>query len=169
MQRGEVGAVKLNMVLQSTLNKNELKLKRGGIEYRLRDKVMQIKNNYDKEVFNGDIGTIVSVNTEDRSLAVDFEGRIIEYDISELDELQLAYATTVHKSQGSEYPVVVLPFMMTHYVMLQRNLLYTAITRAKKLLVIVGEKKAVYCAIKNNSVLKRNTKLSERLLVKVRM
>ncbi len=167
MQRGEVGAVNLNLVLQSTLNKNEIKLRRGGIEYRLRDKVMQIKNNYDKEVFNGDIGTIVSVNTEDRSLAVDFEGRSIEYDISELDELQLAYATTVHKSQGSEYPVVVLPFMMTHYVMLQRNLLYTAITRAKKLLVIVGEKKAVYCAIKNNSVLKRNTRLSERLAKKV--
>lgn len=166
-QLPSVGAVNLNMVLQSTLNKNEIKLRRGGIEYRLRDKVMQIKNNYDKEVFNGDIGTIVSVNTEDRSLAVDFEGRSIEYDISELDELQLAYATTVHKSQGSEYPVVVLPFMMTHYVMLQRNLLYTAITRAKKLLVIVGEKKAVYCAIKNNSVLKRNTRLSERLARKV--
>lgn len=103
------------------------------------------------------------VNLEDRTLLVDFDGRAIEYEVSELDELTLAYATTIHKSQGSEYPIVVMPVLMTHYVMLQRNLIYTGITRAKKICVLVGTKKALAFAIRNMSVLKRNTKLKERL------
>ena len=124
---------------------------------------MQIRNDYDKEVFNGDIGFISSVDMEERELKVDFDGRQVQYDISELDELVLAYACTIHKSQGSEYPIVVMPFMMTHYIMLQRNLLYTGVTRAKKILVLVGERKAVRLAIRNNRAVDRNTLLAERL------
>ncbi len=135
MQRGAVGAANLNQVLQAALNADAAGLRRGGTDYRLHDKVMQIRNNYDKEVFNGDIGTVCRVNTEDRELTVSFDGREVLYDVTELDELVLAYAATVHKSQGSEYPIVVMPVLMTHYVMLQRNLVYTGVTRAKKLMV----------------------------------
>ena len=163
MQRGECGAVNLNRVLQEAMNPSSVALRRGGIEYRLRDKVMQIRNNYEKEVFNGDIGTIVNVNPEDRELAVDFDGRQVVYDVTELDELSLAYAVTIHKAQGSEYPIVVMPFTMSHFVMLQRNLLYTGVTRAKKILVLVGEKRAVYYAIKNETTTGRNTGLMQRL------
>lgn len=163
MQRGETGAANLNMLLQSTLNPQTIHLRRGGIEYRLGDKVMQIKNNYDKEVFNGDIGMVSAVDLDERELTVLFDGRPITYDISELDELILAFATTIHKAQGSEYPVVVLPFTMQHYIMLQRNLLYTAITRAKKVIVIVGTKKAIGYAVRNNVVVDRNTCLKDRL------
>lgn len=163
MQRGETGAANLNMLLQGILNPQTKHLRRGGIEYRLGDKVMQIKNNYDKEVFNGDIGMVSAVDFEERELTVMFDGRPITYDISELDELILAYATTIHKAQGSEYPIVVLPFTMQHYIMLQRNLLYTAITRAKKVLVLVGTKKAIGYAVRNNVVVERNTCLKERL------
>ena len=124
---------------------------------------MQIRNDYDKEVFNGDIGTIVKVNTEDRELTVHFDEREVIYDVTELDELSLAYAVTIHKSQGSEYPIVVMPFTMSHFVMLQRNLLYTGVTRAKKILVLVGEKKAVFYAIKNETTTRRNTGLRQRL------
>ena len=124
---------------------------------------MQIRNNYDKEVFNGDIGTVESVDVEDRSLSVIFDGRTVDYEDSELDELTLAYATTIHKSQGSEYPVVVIPLLMTHFVMLQRNLIYTGITRAKKICIIVGTTKALAYSIHNMVVLKRNTRLKERL------
>ena len=99
---------------------------------------MQIRNNYDKEVFNGDIGTITRVDLEERELTVDFDGRDVVYDVTELDELVLSYATTIHKSQGSEYPIVVMPVTMSHFVMLQRNLLYTGVTRAKKILVLIG-------------------------------
>ncbi|MBQ7568171.1 ATP-dependent RecD-like DNA helicase, partial [bacterium] len=120
MQRGIVGAANLNQILQEAVNPDGTSLRRGGIEYRVSDKVMQIRNNYDKEVFNGDIGVVSSVSLEDRELSVDFDGRIITYDATELDELVLAYATTIHKSQGSEYPIVVMPIMMTHFVMLQR-------------------------------------------------
>ena len=124
---------------------------------------MQIRNNYDKEVFNGDIGTVESVDVEDRSLSVIFDGRTVDYEDSDLDELTLAYATTIHKSQGSEYPVVVIPLLMTHFVMLQRNLIYTGITRAKKICIIVGTTKSLAYAIHNMVVLKRNTRLKERL------
>lgn len=163
MQRGECGAVNLNQVLQETMNPSNIFLLRGGTQYRLHDKVMQIRNDYDKEVFNGDIGNIVKVNMEDRELTVKFDDREVVYDVTELDELSLAYAVTIHKSQGSEYPIVVMPFTMSHFVMLQRNLLYTGVTRAKKILVLVGEKKAVFYAIKNETTTGRNTGLRQRL------
>lgn len=163
MQRGECGAVNLNQVLQEAMNPSKIFLRRGGTQYRLKDKVMQIRNDYDKEVFNGDIGTITKVDVEERELTVLFDEREVIYDVTELDELALAYAVTIHKSQGSEYPIVVMPFTMSHFVMLQRNLLYTGVTRAKKILVLVGEKKAVYYAIKNETTTGRNTCLARRL------
>ena len=163
MQRGVVGASNLNQLLQESVNPGQDGLRRGGYVFRLRDKVMQIRNNYEKEVFNGDIGTVDRVDLEDRTLTVRFDDRLVEYDATELDELVLAYATTIHKAQGSEYPVVVMPVLMTHYVMLQRNLLYTGITRAKKGLVLVGTKKAIAHAVRTVTVTRRNTKLSERL------
>ena len=163
MQRGECGAVNLNQVLQEAMNPSKIFLRRGGTQYRLKDKVMQIRNDYDKEVFNGDIGTITKVDMEERELTVLFEEREVVYDVTELDELTLAYAVTIHKSQGSEYPIVVMPFTMSHFVILQRNLLYTGVTRAKKILVLVGEKKAVYYAIKNETTTGRNTCLARRL------
>ena len=163
MQRSVVGATNLNIVLQEAINPVGDSLSRGGFKYRQGNRVMQIRNNYDKEVFNGDIGTVESVDVEDRSLSVLFDGRTVDYEDSELDELTLAYATTIHKSQGSEYPVVVIPLLMTHYVMLQRNLIYTGITRAKKICIIVGTTKALAYSIHNMVVLKRNTRLKERL------
>ncbi|MBP3900294.1 MAG: ATP-dependent RecD-like DNA helicase, partial [Blautia sp.] len=163
MQRGVVGAANLNQALQQALNPGEVGLRRGGCLFKVRDKVMQIRNNYDKEVFNGDIGVIESVDLEERELAVRFDDRFVTYDVTELDELVLAYATTIHKSQGSEYPIVVIPVLMNHFVMLQRNLIYTGITRAKKILVLVGTKKALGYAVRNVTVSKRNTMLKERL------
>ena len=163
MQRGVVGTSNLNMALQSALNPSQLTLNRGGYSFRQGDRVMQLRNNYDKDVFNGDLGYVEQIDMEERTLQVNFDGYWVEYDVSELDELTLAYATTIHKSQGSEYPIVVMPILMTHYVMLQRNLIYTGITRAKKICVLIGTKKALAFAIRNMSVLKRNTKLKERL------
>ena len=163
MQRGVVGATSLNQSLQAAINPGDMGLKRGGFLFKAQDKVMQIRNNYDKDVYNGDIGVVGSVDMEDRSLVVIFDGKEVEYDASELDELVLAYATTIHKSQGSEYPIVVMPVLMTHFVMLQRNLIYTGITRAKKVLVMVGTKKALAYAVRNVVVQKRNTMLKERL------
>ena len=163
MQRGAVGAANLNTLLQEALNPSETCLRRSGYSFRLYDKVMQIRNNYDKEVFNGDVGTISALNLEERNLRVRFDDREVEYDVTELDELAQAYAVTIHKSQGSEYPIVVMPMLMTHFVMLQRNLLYTGVTRAKKLLVLVGTKKAVGYAVRNVTVASRNTRLKERL------
>jgi exodeoxyribonuclease V alpha subunit len=163
MQRGIAGAGNLNQILQEKLNPRAPGLGRGGSIYREGDRVMQIRNNYDKEVFNGDIGTVVSVNTEERELTVCFDERNVSYDVSELDELVLAYAATIHKSQGSEYPIVVMPVLMNHFVMLQRNLVYTGITRAKKILVLLGTRKALAYAVRNVTVMKRNTMLKERL------
>ena len=163
MQRSVVGAGNLNMLLQQALNTSTLGISRGGINYRLGDRVMQIRNNYDKNVFNGDIGIIEKVNMEDRTLCIRFDDSLVEYEASELDEVTLAYATTVHKSQGSEYPIVVIPVLMTHFVMLQRNLIYTGVTRAKKICVLIGQPKALAYAIRNLTVNKRNTKLKERL------
>ena len=163
MQRGVVGAANLNMVLQQALNHNTAALVRGGYTFKEGDRVMQLRNNYDKDVYNGDLGYVRSVDMEERTLTVDFDGQTVEYEASELDELTLAYATTIHKSQGSEYPIVVMPVLMTHYVMLQRNLIYTGITRAKKICVLVGQTKAIAYAIHNMKVLKRNTRLKERL------
>lgn len=163
MQRGVVGASNLNLALQDALNPTSVCLNRGGYSYRKGDRVMQIRNNYDKGVFNGDLGYIEEVDMEERTLIASFDGISVEYEASELDELSLAYATTIHKSQGSEYPIVVMPVLMNHYVMLQRNLIYTGITRARKICVLIGTTKALAYAIRNMSVLKRNTKLKERL------
>lgn len=163
MQRGVVGAANLNVALQQALNHNTAALVRGGYTFKEGDRVMQLRNNYDKDVYNGDLGYVRSVDMEERTLTVDFDGQMVEYEASELDELTLAYATTIHKSQGSEYPIVVMPVLMTHYVMLQRNLIYTGITRAKKICVLVGQTKALAYAIHNMKVLKRNTRLKERL------
>ena len=163
MQRGTVGAANLNIELQNTLNPSGPSLARGGYTFRQGDKVMQIRNNYDKSVFNGDIGYITTVDTTERTLTVTFDERLVEYDVTELDELTLAYAVTIHKSQGSEFPVVVMPITMKHFVMLQRNLIYTGITRAKKICVLVGTTKALAYAVRNQTVSKRNTKLKERL------
>ncbi len=163
MYKGAVGADQLNQLMRNALNPDGKSLKYGHQQYKINDKVMQIRNNYDKEVFNGDIGNIKEINLEEQVIKVLFYSRIIEYDFSELNELVLAYAITVHKSQGSEYPVVVIPMLTQHFLLLQRNLLYTAITRARKMVIIVGTNKALWIAIKNNKTVKRNTFLRERL------
>ena len=163
MTRGETGTIRLNASLQAILNKNEESIKYGSTEYKLGDKVMQIRNNYDKNVFNGDIGKIVSIDLETRTVTIRFDGAAIEYDSQELDEVALAYAVTVHKSQGSEYPIVVCPMTTQHYMMLQKNLIYTAITRAKKTFILVGAKKALAIAVKNKKSAERNTMLADRL------
>lgn len=163
MHKGTIGVANLNAELQSLLNPNGKAVARGGRLFRVNDKVMQIKNNYEKEAFNGDIGQIVGINLEEQKLMVKFEDRVIDYDWSELDELVLAYAISIHKSQGSEYPAVVIPLLTQHYIMLQRNLLYTAVTRAKRLVVLVGSKRAITIAIKNNKVQFRYTNLGSRL------
>src|SRR5665648_46567 len=163
MQRGETGAVNLNVVLQAALNPATISIKYGGTVYKLGDKIMQIKNNYDKNVFNGDIGSITKIDIEERTLVLNFNENSVDYDATELDEVVLAYATTIHKSQGSEYKIVVAPLTMQHYVMLQRNLLYTCVTRAKQVFVLVGTKKAISMAVRNNKTSQRNTRLSERL------
>ncbi len=163
MQRTDTGAANLNARLQEALNSSTVHLKRGSTEYKLHDKVMQIRNNYDKEIFNGDIGQVTKVDLEERTLQVTFDGRSVPYEALELDELVLAYATTIHKAQGSEYRAVVMPFSFSHYVMLQRNLLYTGITRAKELVVMVGDPKAVRTAVRNANVVRRNTALARRL------
>ena len=163
MQRGEAGAVNLNMILQETLNNSDVSIKYGGTNFKLNDKVMQIKNNYDKNVFNGDLGRIVNIDTEEKTVNILFDKNEVEYDITEMDEIVLAYATTIHKSQGSEYKIVIAPFVMQHYMMLQRNLLYTCITRAKKAIVLVGSIKAIGYSVRNNKTILRNTMLSKRL------
>jgi len=164
MYRGIVGVDNLNTELQKRLNKYQEGLKLGNREIRIHDKVMQIRNNYEKEVFNGDIGIVVDIDTRNYRLFVDFEGRIVKYEREEMNEITLAFAISVHKSQGSEYQAVVMPLMTQHFIMLQRNLFYTAITRAKKLCVIVGTYKALHIAIKNNNPVKRNCLLKEKLI-----
>jgi len=164
MNRGLLGTHNLNAELQKCLNPHGRELIRAGRNFRINDKVMQIRNNYDKEVFNGDIGNVVNIDLEEQELTVQFEDRRVIYDFSELDELVLAYAVSVHKAQGSEYPAVVIPLLTQHYVMLQRNLLYTAVTRGKKLVVIIGTKKALAIALKNDKIRKRYSHLRERLM-----
>jgi exodeoxyribonuclease V alpha subunit len=163
MHRGVIGASNLNAELQKRLNTSTDELHRGGRIFKPGDKVMQIRNNYDREVFNGDIGRIASIDREAQEVVVDFESKTVPYDFADLDELILAYAISVHKSQGSEYPVVIMPLLTQHYLMLQRNLLYTAVTRGKKLVIIIGTKKALSIALKNNRPQERYTKLRERL------
>jgi exodeoxyribonuclease V alpha subunit len=163
MNRGTVGAARLNEALQEALNPNGFEHVRGGRKYRIGDKVMQIRNNYDKEVYNGDIGVITAIDPEEQTVSVDMDGIEVRYDFTDLDELVLAYAVSIHKSQGSEYQVVVIPVMTQHYVMLQRNLLYTGVTRGKKLVVLVGTNKAIGMAVRNNKIAKRNSWLHKRL------
>ncbi|RQD70494.1 MAG: ATP-dependent RecD-like DNA helicase [Tindallia sp. MSAO_Bac2] len=163
MQRGSTGAFQLNQLLQERLNPQDKKINYGGTQFRLQDKVMQIRNNYDKNVYNGDIGRVTGVDEVNRKIFVNFDGLVKEYQDSEMDEIVLAYAMTVHKSQGSEYPVVIAPLTTQHFMMLQRNLLYTCVTRAKKILVLIGSKKAIAMAVKNNKVEDRNTWLARRI------
>ena len=164
MHKGIVGAENLNTSLQQVLNPGQESVSRSGSGFRVHDKVMQIKNNYDKLVFNGDIGRIEKVNPENQTLLISFDRRNIRYDFSELDEIILAYAVSVHKSQGSEYPAVVLPILTQHYILLQRNLIYTAVTRGKRLVVVVGTRKALHMGINNNKTRKRFTYLDQRLI-----
>ena len=163
MHRGTAGAGNLNTELQKALNPGDEGVLRGGRLFKVNDKVMQIVNNYDKEVYNGDIGRIASIDEEAKEVKVIMDDREVIYDYSDLDELVHAYAVSVHKSQGSEYPAVVIPILTQHYVLLQRNLLYTGVTRGKKLVVIVGTKKAMAIAVKNNKTEKRYTLLKQRL------
>jgi exodeoxyribonuclease V alpha subunit len=164
MHRGVIGTINLNLELQRTLNPAPPGVSYGGVTFKLHDKVMQINNNYDKEVFNGDIGWITGIDEESRELTIDFDGRLVSYASSEMDEVVLAYAISVHKSQGSEYPAVILPVTTQHYLLLQRNLIYTGITRAKKLVVLIGSRKALGIAIRNDTPRMRFTRLCERLL-----
>jgi len=163
MHKGVVGASNLNLTLQQILNPREDGITRGGRNFRISDKVMQIRNNYDKEVFNGDIGRILNIDTETQEVTISFDGKTVPYDYPDIDEIVLAYAVSVHKSQGSEYPAVVIPILTQHYVLLQRNLIYTGVTRGKKLVVIVGTKKALAIGVKNNKTQKRYTYLRYRL------
>jgi len=171
MNRGLLGTENLNRVLRDLLNPERSErssLTRGHQTLRIGDKVMQLRNNYDLEVFNGDIGRIAGIDEEEQIVRVVMDGREVPYDYASLDELVLAYACSIHKSQGSEYPCVVIPLHTTHYVMLQRNLLYTALTRAKRLAVLVGEHRALALAVGNKRLKPRYTHLAERLLPTLR-
>jgi exodeoxyribonuclease V alpha subunit len=163
MHKGTVGVANLNAVLQAELNPGTDELVRGGRTFRVGDKIIQMRNNYDKDVFNGDIGRVVSIDREIQEVMIDFDGRRVSYEFPDLDEVTHAYAISVHKSQGSEYPVVVMPILTQHYMLLQRNLLYTGITRGKKLVILVGTWKALAIAVKNNTPQKRFTMLKDRL------
>lgn len=167
MRRGVLGSENLNKQLQEVLNPvgrtSSSEAIRGWQAFRVGDKVMQVRNNYDYEVFNGDIGRIIDINSVDKKVRVQFPDKQVDYDMADLGELVLAYATTIHKAQGSEYPAVVIPLHTQHYLMLQRNLLYTGITRAKERVVIVGTKQALGLCIRNNQVMERNSYLAERM------
>jgi len=164
MHRGLLGTVNLNRELQSLVNPTGPALERSGTSLRAGDKIMQLRNNYDKGVFNGDLGRITAIDREEGSVKVEFPDKAVEYEADELDEINLAYATSVHKSQGSEYPVVVIPLHTSHYMMLYRSILYTAVTRGKKLVVLAGSRKALAMAIRNQRVEKRNTGLKDQLM-----
>ena len=163
MHRGTVGAGNLNAELQKALNPGQDGVIRGNRNFRINDKVMQVKNNYDKEVFNGDIGRITRIDPENQEVTISFDGRDVPYDFTDLDEIILAYAVSVHKSQGSEYPAVIIPILTQHYVLLQRNLIYTGVTRGRKLVVIAGTRKALTIGVKNDKTEKRYTYLRCRL------
>jgi len=164
MNRGGVGARSLNIELQAALTPaGDKKVERFGWTFAPGDKVMQIENDYDKDVYNGDIGFIERVDLDEGDVVIGFDGRSVTFSFGELDTIVPAYAATIHKSQGSEYPAVVIPVLTQHYAMLQRNLLYTGVTRGKKLVVLVGQKKAVAIAVKNGSGRRRWSKLHEWL------
>ena len=163
MYRGLAGVDHLNIELQKALNPDSASFKLGSKEFRSRDKVMQTRNNYEKEVFNGDLGTIVQIDPKKLSLLVDFDGRLVSYEKDELAEIVLAYAISVHKAQGNEYQAVVMPLLIQHYIMLQKNLFYTALTRARKLSVIIGSYRALHIAIKNDRPVNRNSDLKDNI------
>jgi exodeoxyribonuclease V alpha subunit len=163
MHRGPAGVSNLNRVLQEALNPGQKELIHGERHFRAGDKVMQIRNNYDKEVFNGDIGRVQTIDANSRSLVINYENKRVLYETTELDEITLAYAVSVHKAQGSEFPAVVVPVLTQHYVLLQRNLLYTAVTRGKGLVILIGTKKALAIALKNTDTRERFTGLCARL------
>jgi exodeoxyribonuclease V alpha subunit len=163
MHRGIVGAENLNIELQKALNPIGDGIMRGNRKLSLNDKVMQIKNNYDKEVFNGDMGRVRTIDAENQEVIISFDGRDVPYDFTELDEIVLAYAVSVHKSQGSEYPAIIVPVLTQHYMLLQRNLIYTAVTRGKRLVILIGTKKALAIGVKNDKTRKRYTFLEQRL------
>jgi exodeoxyribonuclease V alpha subunit len=163
MRKNILGTDNINIEVQKALNPHGDSLVRGGTVFRVGDRVMQLRNNYDKDVYNGDVGFVKAADAAERSLVVVFDGRPVRYDGGDLDELVLAYAMTIHKSQGSEYPAVVVIVHSQHYVMRQRNLLYTAITRGKKLVLLIGVPYAVNQAIETNTVRERRTSLCSRL------
>ncbi|MCJ7643984.1 MAG: ATP-binding domain-containing protein, partial [Candidatus Aminicenantes bacterium] len=165
MYKGLVGVDNLNQELQQRLNPLQEGLNVGSREFRVRDKVMQVRNDYEKETFNGDIGTIVHLDKTRFRIIAEFDGRPVVYEKDDLNDITLAYAVSVHKAQGSEYQAVVMPLMTQHFIMLQRNLFYTALTRAKKLSVIVGSYKALHIAIKNDKPVKRNSLVKEKLML----
>ena len=163
MHKGDVGTIQLNTLLQERLNPHGDEVKKGQRIFRVGDRVLQMRNNYDKDVFNGDLGWIVSLDREAETLEIDFEGREVTYDYEDLDELSLAYAVSVHKSQGSEYPAIIMPVVTQHYMLLQRNLIYTGLTRARKLAVMIGSRRALSIGLKNKDSAKRFTHLIYRL------
>jgi exodeoxyribonuclease V alpha subunit len=165
MNRAELGAKNLNHILQEALNPSSGKaeVQRSGYTFRLGDRVIQMENNYDREVFNGDLGVVDFIDREEQKLLVRFEHRIVEYEFSDLDELALAYVLSIHKSQGSEFPCVVIPLHTQHFMMLRRNLIYTAVTRGKKLVIVVGSRKALEMAIRRTDTSRRFTALDRRL------
>jgi len=162
MHKGQAGTIHLNRRLQDALNPNPTLLEKDGLALKLNDKVMHLKNNYAKEVFNGDIGTVSDVDRQNHILVVDYDDRPVEYEFTEIDELTLAYAISIHKSQGSEYPAVVIPLVTQHFALLQRNLLYTAVTRAQRLVVLVGSQRALALALEKDSPRHRKTGLVRR-------
>ena len=168
MYRGKAGVAFLNEELQEVLNPagpSKPEKRFGGRLFRAGDKVMQVRNNYEKAVFNGDAGRVIHIDLEEQTALVAFDDdRTVEYDFSELDELVHAFAISVHKAQGAEYPAVVIPVLTQHYLLLQRNLIYTAVTRARKLVVLVGTRKALAMAIKNNRIAARYSGLKRRLM-----
>ncbi|KAA0242706.1 MAG: ATP-dependent RecD-like DNA helicase, partial [Chlorobiota bacterium] len=159
MYRGEAGVDAINKCLQDGLNQNEVMLTRGEVQFKRQDKFMQLVNDYERDIFNGDIGYLTGVNDEDEQLIFNFGEKEVEFTVTELDDITLAYACTIHKSQGSEYPCVIVVLTNEQHFMLKRNLIYTAITRASSLLLIVGSKRAVHRAVTNNSEQKRYTSL----------
>lgn len=164
MRKGPIGTENLNVQIQQTLNRRQEVLFRSGYQYGVGDKVMQMRNDYDKNVFNGDVGLIKQLHLGDQSVSIDFDGRIVLYDFHDLEDVCLAYAVSIHKYQGSECPCIVIPVHTSHFMMLHRNLLYTGVTRGKKLVVLVGTKKALAIAVKNDDVKKRYTGLQQALI-----
>lgn len=165
--KGVVGVNNLNIKIQETINKNKINIFKGSVEYKINDKVIQLKNNYEKDVYNGDIGFIKNIDFNSKELHIDFEGKIVVYDFNDLDEINLSYAISIHKAQGSEFKCVIVPILTSHYMLLQRNLLYTAITRAREVVILIGSKKAIGMAVNKNIVEKRYTGLQELLQTKM--